>query len=153
MAFVFLRDKTKSLAKYPLAVLHRVLRIWPCYIITMLIYYTVFMHLGSGPRWSQNEPIVEMCSDMWRSMLFVDNFVNNGDTQCLPWGWYLQVDFQVFLVCLFLLLLYSYNKKASLFAGLALIVSSMVFNIIFTQQHEIKLFTNVEAFINFLSYF
>jgi peptidoglycan/LPS O-acetylase OafA/YrhL len=54
LAFVFLREKNKSWLKYPFAILQRVLRIWPCYIITILIYYSVFMHLGSGPRWIQN---------------------------------------------------------------------------------------------------
>lgn len=61
-----------------MAILQRALRIWPCYIITMLIYYTIFMHLGSGPKWAENEPIVLMCKDMWKAIFFVDNFVGNG---------------------------------------------------------------------------
>lgn len=72
---------------------------------------------------------------------------------CLPWGWYLQVDFQIFLLCLLLLLIYSYNKKIAITVGSLLIVSSWVFNIIYSQNHEVHLFTNVAAFLNFLDYF
>jgi hypothetical protein len=72
---------------------------------------------------------------------------------CLPWGWYLQVDFQIFLLCLILLLIYSYNKKVAISVGSLLIVSSWVFNIIYSQNHKVQLFTNVDAFSNFLDYF
>jgi peptidoglycan/LPS O-acetylase OafA/YrhL len=61
-----------------MAILQRVLRIWPCYIMTMLIYYTIFMHLGSGPRWNVNEPIVLICKDMYRAIFFLDNLIDNG---------------------------------------------------------------------------
>jgi peptidoglycan/LPS O-acetylase OafA/YrhL len=33
-----------------MAVVHRVLRIWPCYIMTMLFLKYVIAHIGSGPR-------------------------------------------------------------------------------------------------------
>jgi peptidoglycan/LPS O-acetylase OafA/YrhL len=54
MAFVFMREKSKSWLKYPVAILHRVIRIWPAYVLTMLFYYTTFMKLGSGPKWSSS---------------------------------------------------------------------------------------------------
>jgi peptidoglycan/LPS O-acetylase OafA/YrhL len=30
---------------------HRILRIWPCYLITILILWKIFPYLGDGPRW------------------------------------------------------------------------------------------------------
>jgi len=57
--------------KYILAILQRLLRIWPAYILVMLMYYTIFMHLGSGPRWGANEPTVMICQNMWRSIFFI----------------------------------------------------------------------------------
>jgi len=114
--------------------------------MTMLIYYQIFMHLGGGPRWQINGPDVALCSNMWRSLLFFDNFADNGEAQCMGWGWYLQVDFQIFLVCLLLLFSYSYKKVLSFaFAG-ALLVGGWTFDIVITQIHQQKIFTDLDAF-------
>lgn len=64
---------------YLLAIVQRALRIWPAFIITMLIYYSIFMHLGEGPKWQSTEPIVMICKNMWQSILFVQNLINNGE--------------------------------------------------------------------------
>lgn len=51
VAFSVLRAHTKKLIKYPMAIVHRVLRFWPSYIMTLLIFYSVYLHLGGGPLW------------------------------------------------------------------------------------------------------
>jgi peptidoglycan/LPS O-acetylase OafA/YrhL len=153
MGFAFMREKSKSWLKYPMAILQRVLRIWPSYILTMLFYYTTFMKLGSGPRWPFGDPIVKMCQNMWRSIFFVDNLIGNGKEQCMPWGWYLQVDFQIFLACLLVLGVFSYNRKAGLGLGGSMIIGSWTFNMIFTQQNNQKMFTDLNALITFNHYF
>lgn len=51
VAYSFMREKSKSILKYPMAVLHRVLRFWPSYISVILIYYSVYIHSNSGPIW------------------------------------------------------------------------------------------------------
>lgn len=51
VAYSFLRNKMKSMMKYPLAILHRVLRFWPSYIMAMLFFYGIMIHLGDGPLW------------------------------------------------------------------------------------------------------
>lgn len=139
--------------KYPFAILQRALRIWPAYLMTIIFYYSVFMHLGSGPRWSANEPVVNMCSKFWRSLLFIENIADNGTETCLVWGWYLQVDFQMFLVCLLLLGVYSYHKKASFVFGGLLIVGSWTYNLIYTQVHAQKVFIDLKSLTAFIGYF
>jgi peptidoglycan/LPS O-acetylase OafA/YrhL len=79
LAFVFLREKGQRISTYLLAIIQRVLRIWPAYILVMMIYYSFFMHLGDGPRWQFHEPVINICSKMWRSIIFVDNLVDNGE--------------------------------------------------------------------------
>lgn len=32
-------------------ILHRLLRIWPCYILAIMINTYIGPHMGSGPRW------------------------------------------------------------------------------------------------------
>ena len=55
VAYSVLRDKQKNTLLYPLAILHRALRLWPAYIVVILIYYSVFIHTNNGPLWSTNE--------------------------------------------------------------------------------------------------
>lgn len=68
---------------------------------------------------------------------------------CLGWGWYLQVDFQLFLFGLLLLFLYRRSRMATLLLSLACIIASTTFNITFTYNHQIRIFTDLSAFVNF----
>ena len=63
---------------FPLAILNRYMRLIPVYLITVLIFYSMMMHFGSGPLWVSNLKMVDYCDGMWRTFLFVDNLVNNG---------------------------------------------------------------------------
>jgi peptidoglycan/LPS O-acetylase OafA/YrhL len=149
LAFVFLRENNKSLAAVGFAVLQRALRIWPAYIVAMFFYDSLFLQMGSGVFWNHAEPDTKMCSSMWREILFVANLVDNGNEQCLGWGWYLQVDFQLFLACLALLFIYYRSKMASFLLALLLSIGSTIFVIVYTYRHKIKLFTDLSAFSDF----
>ena len=63
--------------------------------------------------WVKMYEAVASCRDYWWSnLLFINNFYpSEYDLQCLPWAWYLAVDMQLFIVTLFLLILYLYNRK------------------------------------------
>jgi branched-subunit amino acid transport protein len=80
VAYSFMREKSKSILKYPMAIVHRVLRFWPSYIMTILVYYSVYIHTGSGPLWKENMTLgqIPYCSSAWKTLLFVDNLVGNG---------------------------------------------------------------------------
>ena len=56
LAYVFIREvqNNKSKFAYPLAFIQRLLRFWPSYIMAMLIFYTIYLNLGSGPRWGSD---------------------------------------------------------------------------------------------------
>jgi hypothetical protein len=47
---------------------------------------------------------------MWKPLLFVDNLVDNGNSMCMGWGWYLQNDMQIFLFSVFILLIYAKSR-------------------------------------------
>lgn len=117
--------------KYLLAAINRILRLLPSYFMAIMIYYAVFPHLGSGPFWQSEIVNSEACHTLWRPLLFVDNFVDNGMGMCMGWGWYLQNDIQLFFFCLFLLLVYSKSK----FWSFLLIFLSMAANFAFVMTH------------------
>jgi peptidoglycan/LPS O-acetylase OafA/YrhL len=46
-----IKNHKKGFKFYLLAILQRALRFWPSYIFIILIYYSIYLHLGSGPQW------------------------------------------------------------------------------------------------------
>ncbi len=109
LAFIMLRNKI-NIKICLFGLLQRALRIWPAYILAMMFFYSVFMKFGSGPLWPTQAEGSALCSTMWREVFFVSNFVGDGDRMCMGWGWYLQVDFQLFICGLFLIYLYSKRR-------------------------------------------
>ena len=83
---------------------------------------------------------------MWADALFISNLVNNGETMCMGWGWYLQVDFQLFIASVFLLQLYSYRKKVFLVLVGLLCVASTIFVFIFTINYNVKIYSDIAEF-------
>lgn len=66
---------------------------------------------------------------MWKPLLFVDNLVDNGETMCISWGWYLQNDMQIFVVSV--IILYWYQQKSKIQAKITifmLIMASSAYN-------------------------
>ena len=110
VAYSVLREKSKTLLKYPLAVLNRYLRFFPSYLMVILIFSAFLMHVVWGPFVGINSKLVKNCDSFWRPLLFVDNLVQNGQNQCMDWGWYMQVDMQLFIYSIFLLFIYKSNR-------------------------------------------
>ena len=114
-----------------MALLHRLLRFWPSYITAILIFYTLYMHLGSGPFWHlQYDIAVRPCQKMWKPIFFVDNIVDNGQDMCMGWGWYLQNDMQIFIFSIPILFVYSRHRKVSFIIIQLLILLSLIYNFI-----------------------
>jgi hypothetical protein len=144
LAFVMLRYRVTA-GVCGMGVLQRVLRVWPAYIVAMLFFFSLLMRLGSGILWRKMWPITQMCQSMWKEVFFVSNFVYNGSRPCMGWGWYLQVDFQLFLCGLLLLYCYSRSKPAFYFATLLLALGSSIFVLIYTLDEEVRIYADVEA--------
>ena len=77
--------------------------------------------------------------------MFISNFFGTLTEQCLVWGWYLQVDFQLFIVGVFLLYLYSKNKIAFICSASFLGVASSVLNFVYCQVHNVKIYADLTA--------
>lgn len=75
----------------------------PCYIIAILVFWKVSVLLGDGPAFPFFSTQVDVCSEMWKNVIFIDDFY---DAKCFGWGWYLSNDFQLFLYSLIMVFLY-----------------------------------------------
>lgn len=155
VAYSFMREKSRSILKYPMAVLHRLLRFWPSYLMTIAIYYSVYIHTGDGPFWGENMTLgqIPFCSEAWKTVLFVDNLVDNGEMMCMGWGWYLQNDMQIFVFSMVFILLYNINKKAGYLSLALLICISVTLNIIGVLQGEYVQVTHLPDFAKWNDYF
>lgn len=87
--------------------------------------------LGDGPVFAASASIVKSCDEggFVRNLLFIDNFGDHGKggtDYCFGWGWYLAVDFQLFIITPFIFLAYRLNKKAGLGVILTLFAGSIL---------------------------
>ena len=135
--------------KYPMAIVHRLLRFWPSYIMVIMFYYGVIIHTGEGPIWENHNTTGQIpdCQGAWKTLLFVDNLVDNGEHMCLPWGWYLQNDMQIFVFSLVFILLYMKNRLAGYISIILMICVGLSLNIYEVIDREIKQVTHLIDFI------
>eukprot|EP00831_Metopus_contortus_P064511 TRINITY_DN57735_c0_g1_i2.p1 TRINITY_DN57735_c0_g1~~TRINITY_DN57735_c0_g1_i2.p1 ORF type:complete len:406 (-),score=21.86 TRINITY_DN57735_c0_g1_i2:26-1243(-) len=93
--------------------LHRILRIWPLYAITIFFTFTIFPKLGNSALFSKlnSAGIPNYCEKYWYlNLLFLNNFVK-ADENCMGWSWYMTNDFQMYLLIPIICILYAYKRK------------------------------------------
>lgn len=80
---------------------------------------------------------------MWKSIFFVDNLVNNGETPCMGWGWYIQNDMQLFIASIILLYVYKLKPIVSKVLLCLMIIGSMVFTFVWTMNNGTLVITHL----------
>ncbi|XP_008422732.1 nose resistant to fluoxetine protein 6 [Poecilia reticulata] len=92
----------------------RIKRIQPLHLFTVCLTISVISLVRWGPYWF---PFVEMLTDCkaywWANLLLVSNLLPVHEI-CIPWTWYLSLDFQCYATTP--LLVYIYRLKRSVFA-------------------------------------
>ncbi|CAD5225877.1 unnamed protein product [Bursaphelenchus okinawaensis] len=78
--------------------LHRWIRLVPSYAFVLGFVLTFYNSMGSGPVWNEEKGVFgSQCrADDWVHHLFF--LINIYPNKCMPWMWYLSVDFQLFLI-------------------------------------------------------
>ncbi|XP_071103106.1 O-acyltransferase like protein-like isoform X1 [Haliotis cracherodii] len=78
--------------------LHRIVRIWPCYLVVVMIFTNILPYMGQGPRWKYVSSTISQCKDhWWANVFFFSNFYK-ADEMCMSWTYYLVNDFQFYLI-------------------------------------------------------
>lgn len=80
------------------ALVHKLFRFMPLYILMMFYYWKILPTLSNGPNSHIIDEYTSNCRQhIWADILLIGIFVYpNG--QCMDWTWYLQVDFHCFLI-------------------------------------------------------
>ena len=85
----------KNLINLLFTMLHRFLRLWPCLIVCLLIFWKISPYFGSGPFWEAYIRSLDVCDKAWwQRLLFIRNLTNTGEDQydCFVVAWYLDND-------------------------------------------------------------
>jgi peptidoglycan/LPS O-acetylase OafA/YrhL len=112
---------------------HRVIRLWPAYLYTLLAVTTRVSITHYHPMWPPTDPAVQ-CPKHWLENVF---FVNSlTDNRCMPWTWYIGTEFIYYLLSPIFLLALRRNPAAGLALALATISVSSVLTLITTLQYN-----------------
>lgn len=95
------------------------------------MFWKIAPLFGSGPIWNTYSIFASKCDNfgaLW-NLLFIDNFMDhgpNGMDYCFGWGWYLAVDFQLFLIAPLIMMVYTKNKKIGVLVTCLLLFASVL---------------------------
>ena len=81
---------------------HRLVRILPPYIFSLLLWWKIGVLLGTGPFWYRWLTLTHRCDKyFWTNLLFINNLYPMNVTEqaeCFYVTWYLAVDMQFYLI-------------------------------------------------------
>lgn len=108
--------------------LNRYIRLSAAFFPMILFLAGIFREIGSGPQHSlRMDWVADACEkNWWSGLLYIQNIINPS-YPCYPANWYIQVDFQLFLLTpIFIIPLWKFGKKF-LWIILAIIVASIAY--------------------------
>ncbi|TMS34744.1 hypothetical protein L596_002274 [Steinernema carpocapsae] len=74
---------------------HRVIRLWPAYIYTILTVTTRISVTHYHPMWPPTDPAVQCPVHWWENVFFINSLTEN---RCMPWTWYIGTEFIFFVL-------------------------------------------------------
>lgn len=94
---------TKKTLNIPRVILHRFLRYTPALAALTLFTASLYRFTLSGPVSDSNDYTIYNCRDYWFSIVFHFQNYFNPKSLCLSHTWYLSLDFQLYIVTIFLI--------------------------------------------------
>lgn len=131
--------------KYLLVVFHRYLRLTPLYIVVIMIYWKLTNVLNpvpvtrTGSFHLMDTEHGENCPKFWLNLFYLSNYFFGG-RQCLPHGWYLNVDMQLFVWVPMFLYLMGKEKVLTRLSVMAIILFSSMAGCLWALIHNYHFF-------------
>ncbi len=138
ITYILLR-RSKGKPKLGLMIyVHRVIRLYPLVIVTLVTFCFILPVLSNGPLYYRvYEKINKYCAAIWyRIMLFFVNWRPWG-YDCIDNVWYISLDFQLFAVTPFIVVLYSKKKLLGILVPVLVIVVNVVVTIWMSYKYDI----------------
>lgn len=134
-------------------------RLYPFYLVAILIYATISSSMHAGPVWYVYEDQVANCGKYWwRSMLLIGNWWGQ---QCYPGGWFVEAEIQMVLVCLLFFAIYLRWKRVGLIVYALLVVAMLIVTFVLAPNMPTslentlnpKLFSSFTSTYNYLLFY
>ena len=94
----------RNIVTFLKAFVHRYLKLFPFYVLCLLLAMYIFPRLSSGPLYFQAQTNANLCKDNWyKNVLYFNNFFTSTTDQCNGWTWYIANDMQFFVLSPFIL--------------------------------------------------
>nr|CAD2182807.1 unnamed protein product [Meloidogyne enterolobii] len=106
---------------------HRVVRLWPAYIFTLIAVTVRVSITHYHPMWPPTDPAVQ-CPKHWiENVLFINSLTDN---RCMPWTWYIGTEFLFYLLSPIFLLSLLQCPKAGILLCFAISCLSSILNVV-----------------------
>eukprot|EP00826_Nyctotherus_ovalis_P057538 TRINITY_DN7874_c0_g4_i2.p1 TRINITY_DN7874_c0_g4~~TRINITY_DN7874_c0_g4_i2.p1 ORF type:complete len:350 (+),score=83.20 TRINITY_DN7874_c0_g4_i2:162-1211(+) len=117
---------------------HRVVRLYPLLLLTLGVFCFVVPTINDGPIYYRiYQMINEYCGKIWPLVLtFTINFRKWGQN-CLDNTWYIAIDFQLFILAVFIVYIYSKKKLIGILIPVVIIISCAVTTTIIAFKYDI----------------
>jgi peptidoglycan/LPS O-acetylase OafA/YrhL len=135
LSYVLMKKIKGMKGKFPAVkmIIHRLIRLYPLFVIVFILYAGIVPALGSGPVFKVYDDEIATCpSTWWYVFTFILNF--KPDVHCYLWTWYLSDDMQFFIASLIIIYAFSRNRKMG-YLILALVFTGCCVGSIFVAYH------------------
>jgi peptidoglycan/LPS O-acetylase OafA/YrhL len=91
----------------------RYIRLMPLTLLVMFSYWAFYKYTMNGPTSANKlEPLEDNCAKYWWTQLILINNFHPVlmQNECMPWGWYLAADFQLYMIAPLFILPLAYKK-------------------------------------------
>ncbi|KAF7635172.1 Acyl_transf_3 domain-containing protein [Meloidogyne graminicola] len=106
---------------------HRIFRLWPAYIFTLIAVTVRVSITHYHPMWPPTDPAVQ-CPKHWiENVLFINSLTDN---RCMPWTWYIGTEFLFYLISPIFLLSILQSPKAGILLCISICCLSSLLNVI-----------------------
>ncbi|EAS07221.1 acyltransferase family protein (macronuclear) [Tetrahymena thermophila SB210] len=123
--------KLRMLISFIAAIVNRLFRIMPSYLVALIIFWKYIQFFGDSPTWFEFINFSKQCNDgWWVRVLLIDNLFDDGQ-KCFGWGWYLSNDIQMFIFSLLLIIIYANHRLAG---KISILVTFLTFQAISLYQ-------------------
>jgi len=117
----------------------RIIRIFPLFFVTLLIFCYVMPLIGEGPGFYNYYNKVDIdCKNYWYlTLTFVNNFTSVAN-DCISHTWYISIDMQFYLLVPFIALIYYRKRIAAYLLLLSLFLSSATLILVFAVYYDLS---------------
>ncbi|GMT14351.1 hypothetical protein PFISCL1PPCAC_5648, partial [Pristionchus fissidentatus] len=104
---------------------HRLVRIWPAYLYTLMAVTLRLSITHFHPMWPPTDPGVQCPIHWWENVFFLNSLFEN---RCMPWTWYIGTEFIYYLISPIFLLALRRSVKLGALVCIGTIAISAGFN-------------------------